>query len=215
MLGKNLVLYLDEDEDQRILLTPRLAHAFGNGVEVKPIQPERTIELMISEFNKERNRLRALVLDEQLYETGVADYTGSSLAKAFRELDSVIPIFILTSHTDESHLQEKYSDYDHVLDKEDFTTDIDEKIVVHVRRQIGRFDNYVTERSSRMHELLERSILNKLSEDESKELCELTVWRNESTHLSEHYGQSQLKRKLDEKQKVLDNIIAKIDVKQN
>jgi hypothetical protein len=210
MLGKNLVLFLDEDKNQRDLLAPRLSFAFGDGVEVKPIPPERTIELMIEEFNKDRDRLRALVLDEQLYETGEADYTGSSLAKAFREYDSVIPIFILTSHSDEGHLQEKYSDYDHVLNKEDFTTEASEKIIVHLRRQIGRFDQYVNERSTRLHQLLEISILGELDENESNELSELTVWRNEATHLSEHYDQSQLKLELDEKQKTLDAIIAKM-----
>ncbi len=215
MLGKNVIIYLDEEQAQLDLLTPRLESVFGNGIEVIPIHPERTVELMIEKINRERDCLRGLVLDERLNETGEANYTGSSLAKAYREYDSVIPIFILTSHTDVSPLQEKYSDYDHVLDKGDFTTEVDEKIVAHVRRQIGRFDNYVTKRSYRMHQLLEKSILSELSDDESNELCELTAWRNEATHLSEHYGQSQLKQELDEKQNILDGIIAEIDIKQN
>lgn len=212
MSNKLLVIFIDEDKDQRRLMPRRLESAFGNGIEVNAIVPEADIESMVERIHGDSDNLRALVFDERLGETGEAIYSGSNLARAYREVDPVIPIFILTSYIDDEDLMERYTDFDHVLSKGDFRTiPVDKRIENLMRRSIGRFDQYVSERSYRMHCLLEKSILQYLTEDESDELNQLTTWKNGPTYLSEHHFQSTLKKKLDEREKTLNKILSKLD----
>ncbi len=197
------IFFVDEDDDQRESYALMLQECFPKDCaapEVVGIPPRPTFNDM--RFLVEDEDVVAIVLDEQLKESGVATYLGIELAEYLRGLNKKIPIYILTSYTGSEELSEGEMKVEDILSKQDLP---DRKNVVGARmlRRINNFLDVSTDREARFETLLRRSISEELSEGEKKEFVELGYLRSAPFEVDEIYSDEKLKKLEALEQKIL------------
>lgn len=166
------MLLVDENEQQRHAYTLVLTELFeGTGVVVKPLAPLREP----ADYNPlfAEGQVSALILDQKMEDGGVG-YTGTDLSSYLRGIVPKLPIFILSNFTEEKELFEQgESDVEYIVDKRhlnDPTTREAQIFKARVLRRLNVFSDVLTERAQRHHDLLVKSLTDRLSADEEKEL---------------------------------------------
>jgi len=214
---EDIVVYIDDSEEQLELMPKRLAIAFGEGIRIEPLEPACTIVETIEILLKHYHGALAFVFDEKMHDTGKANFDGSDLAIELRDVLTDVPIYILTSFVSDEALSERFAAYDYVIDKGFLnTTDIAPKLKSALQRNIGRYKVYISKRSEEMHELLEKSVVEELSPEESEKLSELLAWQRKPVHILEHQMQVDLKAELDKRNEQMDSIekeLSKLEIK--
>lgn len=188
------ILFVDENEDQRETYTLMLQDCFpkGDGVPiVSGVEPKPHVGDM--SFLVENPSVVAIILDEQLKESGVAQYYGIELASYLRTLNSKIPIYILTSFVGSEELLEGEMQVEDILSKQDLSA---KKHVVGARilRRIDSYLEIMGNRNVRFELLLRKSVRGELAEKEKEELEELGYLRDSSFEVEEIISAEKLKK---------------------
>ncbi|RMH85064.1 hypothetical protein EA796_10970 [Pseudomonas sp. AOB-7] len=188
------ILFVDENEDQRETYALMLQDCFpkGEGVpEVFGVEPKPHVGDM--SFLVEDPSVVAIILDEQLKESGVAQYYGIELAAYLRTLNNKMPIYILTSFVDSEELLEGEMQVEDILNKQDLSA---KKHVVGARilRRIDSYLEIMGNRNVRFELLLRKSVRGELAEDEKEELKELGYLRDSSFEVEEIISEEKLKK---------------------
>jgi len=216
MNKKDVVIYIDEEEDARDTYGLTLQQWFGEEVELIAIEPERDLATMIEKLGEYPN-LVSLVIDQRLHLSGQTDYKGSQLADAFRVLHGKLPIYIFTNHPGDFISNNDPRDFtgpgsvEYILSKDDGSDDEKEaKNTMRLRRHINVYKDIVDTRLSQLDALIRKSISSALSEEEKSELEEINLWRMRPILSSESLGADALKRTLDDNEKILAEIQKKL-----
>jgi len=202
---EDIVVYIDEDDDSRRVYGELLRENLVDSVEVRAIEPGKTVQDTLELLRSFPARMVSIVIDERLYAKGTADFTGTQFVEAYREFDDKLPIYILTNHPDD--IDEWLSGVEYILSKSDISDDeLTPKIFSKIFRHINVYNEICDERTDRFRNLIGKSIDYSLSTEESEELNKLRRWRVMGVLTAEEPSASHLKRKLDEKSQLIDSI---------
>lgn len=202
------VVFVDEDEDQREAYTLLLQSCFPDDVQVVGVEPGRQLGDM--RYLVEDPEIATIILDEQLKDSGVAQYFGIELANYLRALNKKIPIYILTSYPESEELQDGELNVEDILNKQNIAQRKD-IVGARILRRINSFLEISTDRELRFEELLRKSIAESLNADELRELNELGYLRSAPMELDEILTNEQIK-KLDELQEKIEKIEKDLNV---
>ncbi|HCF6874123.1 TPA: hypothetical protein NII69_000421 [Pseudomonas aeruginosa] len=206
------IFFVDEDEDQRETYSLMLKECFPKGENsptVIGVEPKARVGDM--SFLVEDPSVAAIVLDEQLKESGVAQYYGIELASYLRGLNKKIPIYILTSFIQSEELLEGEMEVEDILSKQELAAKKD-VVGARILRRIDTYLEIVGNRDIRFESLLRKSIKGELSAEEKDELQELGYLRDSSYEVEEIVSKEKLK-KLDELEEKISQIEAELSQK--
>ncbi|WP_194401087.1 hypothetical protein [Klebsiella variicola] len=162
------IIFIDDQEKVRNLYSSRLQRLFGDIVEIIPLEPKATTEEMLSQLISIKNVV-AYIIDENLTFTGNANYQGVGLIKKIREIDSKIPIYILTSDT--SLVDTKLGDIEFVIDKVELNhAENKRKFLQRFLRHLSTYKDIKSEQAERFDGLLIKSLSTPLSDEEKRNL---------------------------------------------
>jgi CheY-like chemotaxis protein len=144
---------IDDREDLRHILNTTL-HAVlpaeWQSVESDPLPSLNNYPSWITE-----NKIAALIVDERLGERAVGgeghvDYNGHDLAQYLRARPNTLPIFIVTSNTGDEGLEERFSDVEDIIDRDEFLKKAEDyvpRIVRSSQKYLETFQNELAELS--------------------------------------------------------------------
>lgn len=170
----NKVLWLvDENAQELITYAEMLQRALPDSLQVRPILAREHREDYMDILNSPDTV--ALVLDQKLKDTGIAQYTGIELAAYVRALKTKLPVYILTNYADD--IQEfaggEWSVED-IIAKDCFQSrELTETIVARLLRRVDVYEDILTSRAKRLRDLLMKGSQEDLNSEEIKELSEL------------------------------------------
>ncbi|WP_193161208.1 hypothetical protein [Microbulbifer hainanensis] len=200
----NQIIYIEDQEDARKTFSNTLKRIYGLEYEiVTPIPCAEILEMREKLFNFESPA--AFVLDEKLQFTGETKYSGSDLAKAIREIDSKIPVYILTSYAGD--VDPLSGEIEFVIDKT-IAGDPDRRkmLAQRMRRHQETFNDIKTNRANRFNYLLAKSINESLSAEELAEYEELNILRVKNALLNEQIPTQELESQIEQQNKLLNEI---------
>lgn len=171
----NTIIFIDDDSDVRATYKLSMSIMFSEGYDILCLDVEPSLDSMIQVLNNIPNKVTYFI-DEKLKHSGIASYTGVELVERIRVFDSKIPIYILTSFSDEI---EKYlGDIEFVIDKNDWDLTEDENnLTKRFLRHINTYKDIKSQQAKRFELLLEKSIFSTLSDKELEEFKALDLSR--------------------------------------
>ena len=169
------IIFIDDDSDIRETYNVSMSIMFPKEFEVICLDVEASLDAMIEVLNGIPDKVTYFI-DEKLKHSGVASYAGVELAEKIRLFDSKIPIYILTSFSDEI---EKYlGDIEFVIDKNDWSLEEGENnLIKRFLRHIDTYKDIKSQQAVRFESLLEKSIFSTLSDAELEEFKALDISR--------------------------------------
>lgn len=196
-----VVLYIDEEEMALRTMGKRLRRCFGQEVSVVPILPANTMEEMIKEIQSYES-LVSIVIDQKLFAAGTANYVGTELAIAIRQIDKKIPIYILTNFIDD--VDRDLGEIEYVLAKDDLS-DNDKILPIASRlaRHVNIYKSILIEREVKYEALLRKGYESTLTAEEVEEFSELSFQRERKIAVTELLSGVELGQKLDAAEKTL------------
>jgi len=203
------LVFVDEDQDQRETFTLLLQSCFPDNpapLEVIGVEPKRNIADM--QYLVEDKDIVTIILDEQLKDSGEAQYFGIDLASYLRGLNKKIPIYILTSFPDSEELSDGAMDVEDILDKQTIYK-IKPIVGARILRRINSYLDISSEREIRFEQLLRKSVEDSLTEAETTELKELNYLRSAPTEVDEIISEEHSK-KIDDLYKTIKQIEEKL-----
>lgn len=111
----------------------------------------------------------AVLIDQRLGETSSAPYSGLHLAQTLREVQPMLPIFILTKYAREDELEAKGFIVDDVMSKS-MLRDNPATYVGRLLRAMKRYEDARGAQGRRMRELIAKSVTTDLTAVETNEL---------------------------------------------
>lgn len=172
----DIVIFIDDDETVIFTVLKRLRRIFGEQIRVKGLLPENNLENMLNKLEAINNKVLYLI-DENLTYTGLADYSGVNLIEKIREIDTKIPIYILTSVP--SNVDPFLGDIEFVIDKKEWDKAENKgKFAERFLRHIDTYKDIKTKQAQRFDYLLAKSLMEPLSEDEAREIAGLNLIRS-------------------------------------
>ncbi len=203
---KETIVYIDDEEDSRIIYKGILGDIFGEEYEVIAIEPSGSIKEMMAVLENYQGVV-SIIIDEKLQVAQATDYQGSDLVKAIRVVDSKMPLYILTSEV--SLLEQPLGSVEFIIDKSNVSIpDNTDQYASLMRRHINSFNDIKTKRATRFDKLLLKSINQGLTELEQKEYEELDIIRVKPVLSSEVSGTSE---ELDKQNELLKEIEVKLE----
>lgn len=171
----NTIIFIDDDSDVRETYQLSMSIIFSNEFEILCLDAEPSLDGMIQVLNKIPNKVTYFI-DERLKHSGIASYTGVELVERIRMFDSKIPVYILTSFSDDI---EKYlGDIEFVIDKNDWDLHgEDNNLTKRFLRHINTYKDIKSQQAKRFDFLLEKSIFSTLTDSELEELKALDLSR--------------------------------------
>lgn len=171
-MSNNNIIFVDDDSSERKGCGDVLTEIFnGTGLSVTPLEP--LAELPSYAELAARESTAAFILDQRLGTSGKASYTGIELAQFLRSVSPKIPIVILTNFSSDDFGAGTCS-VECVVQKARVLQNPTSPEAVEFRERLLRHINVFTdiagERAKRYHELLVRSLREKLTAEEEKEL---------------------------------------------
>ncbi|KAB7492745.1 hypothetical protein CDA56_20965 [Klebsiella michiganensis] len=175
----NTIIFIDDDSDVRETYQLAMSIMFSDDFKILCLDVEPSLESMIQVLNDIPDKVTYFI-DEKLKHSGVASYTGVELVERIRMFDSKIPIYILTSFSDEI---EKYlGNIEFVIDKNDWELSDDENnLTKRFLRHINTYKDIKSQQAKRFDFLLEKSIFSTLSDNELEEFKALDLSRVKNT----------------------------------
>jgi hypothetical protein len=172
----NKIIFVDDDSDIRTTYEISMQMMFDDKFEIVCLDAEPSLKDMMKVLDGIPDKVTYFI-DEKLKHSGIASYTGTELVENIRVLDSKIPIYILTSFSDE--IEQYLGDIEFVIDKNDWETDQEEhNLKKRFLRHINTYKDIKSEQAQRFDELLEKSLFTTLSEDEIEEFNALNLGRS-------------------------------------
>lgn len=169
------IVFIDDDLDVRDTYELSMSFMFSNEYKIICLDVKPSIEEMIQVLNKIDDKVIYFV-DEKLKHSGIATYTGVELVQQIRMFDAKIPIYILTSYSDE--IERYLGDIEFVIDKNDWeSVDQEENLKKRFLRHIDTYKDIKSKQAERFEFLLEKSLFSTLSEEEIEEFKSLDLSR--------------------------------------
>lgn len=209
MENRKYALWIDEEEMALSTYVTFIQDCFGDEIIVLPEPPLLELSSMLDRVIAETD-LVALILDQRLKSTGMANYTGIELAEAVRRLNKKLPIYILTNHVDDIGDLDYQVEY--VLEK-DYLHEAPYRrtVAARVRRHADIYTDIISDREIRFDELLCKSLQVELTADEKEEFEKLDFWRNKAMFAREESFADGLKNELDKQQIELEALRTEIE----
>lgn len=203
-----VIWYIDEDADDLFVYRKELCNITEGKIEIKAEKPLPS-KIEMAELVLAKSETVAVIIDQRLGDAkdGVG-YNGLDLAREIRQLNDKIPIYILTNHS--SDLTSDEWEIDYVFSKDDFK-DKRETLSRRLNRHINIFNEILNEREKRFAELLKKSVYETLTEAECKEFDLLDHSRSKAIFAEEAAVTAVLKERLDQQEKLLDEIKKKLE----
>ncbi len=178
-MNPNIVYLVDENEEQRRAFTLTLDELFeGSGLIIKAIAPLAKPEDYASLLAN--NLVAALILDQKMEDGGVS-YSGTQLSAFLRGIAPKLPIFILSNYTEDRALFENGEGaVEYIVPKQIITDPTTRDALIFKERFLRRlcgFKDLLSERGKRYHDLLVKSLRDKLTPEEEKEIGLLEIDR--------------------------------------
>ncbi|HEJ0091579.1 TPA: hypothetical protein SLO30_003323 [Morganella morganii] len=171
----NTIIFIDDDSDVRETYQLAMSLMFSNEYKILCLDVEPSLDSMIQVLNKIPNKVTYFI-DEKLKHSGIASYTGVELIEKIRLFDSKIPIYILTSFSDE--IEKYFGDIEFVIDKNDWELNEGENnLIKRFLRHINTYKDIKSKQAERFELLLEKSIFSTLSDKEIEEFKALDLSR--------------------------------------
>ncbi|EIX9118967.1 TPA: hypothetical protein MIZ55_12400 [Klebsiella pneumoniae] len=202
----NTVIYIDDDKQAQETYKDPLQELFGEEFELLDIEPKFELSDMITTLQS-YNNIVAYILDEKLNQLGKAGYLGQELAKAIRDLNPKVPIYIFTAFKDEFDSTYGPAEIEYVIAKDELSDDeMQKSLSSKIRRHHNVFSDVLSQRAKRLDELLVKYLDKNISPQETEEMNQLNLIRTKSIDLEESTVLPVLKEKIDETSKRLDEI---------
>ncbi|MDR6985385.1 hypothetical protein J2X32_004050 [Rheinheimera pacifica] len=202
---KRQVIYIEDELTARKTFARSLRRMYGAEYDIETPNPEHEILDMQKLLFSYKNPV-AFIFDEKLKFTGTTNYLGSELAEKVREIDSKIPIYILTSFAGE--VDPLAGSVEFIIDKT-MVGDPEKRdqLACRLRRHQDTFDDIRTERAKKFDHLLKKSINYGLTEEELKVFDELNFVRVKPILFDESIPTLRLEAELKKQDELLDRII--------
>lgn len=172
----NKIIFIDDDSDIRATYELSMQMMFEEEFEIVCLDAEPSLAEMMQVLDGIPDKVTYFI-DEKLKHSGIASYTGTELVECIRVIDSKVPIYILTSFSDE--IEQYLGDIEFVIDKNDWESDEEEEnLKKRFLRHINTYKDIKSEQAKRFDELLEKSIFSTLSEVEIEEFNTLNLGRS-------------------------------------
>lgn len=172
----NKIIFIDDDSDIRATYELSMKIMFGDEFEVVCLDAEPSLEGMMKTLDGIPDKVTYFI-DERLKHSGRSAYAGLELVECIRLFDSKIPIYMLTSFSDE--IEQYLGDVEFVIDKNDWESDEEEEnLKKRVFRHINTYKDIRSTQEARFDELLEKSIFSTLTEKEVEEFDALNIIRS-------------------------------------
>jgi len=185
----SVLIYIDDEPRARSLYSRRLGRAVGDEVTVVAVEPDETLHEM-------------LVIDQNLFANGVAQYLGTQLAEKLRLSDSLMPIYILTNHAEA--VDPYIGSIEYVISKGSLEDQVKlDAIGARMRRHINIFKQILLEREVRFEQLLRKQFDSGLDESELTEFAVLKYGRERKDMAVNVLASSDVSKKLDEAEELI------------
>jgi len=194
------IIFIDDREDVRFTYKRNLTRIFRNIAEVIALEPLAKIEDMISLLDKIDEKVM-YVVDEDLQHYGVAQYSGAQLIQAIRISNRKIPIYILTGYI--LTIDKNLADVEFVIDKGEWNEN-SQKFAKRFLRHIDTYNEVKNLQEKRFDELLCKSLVSILTEDEEKEYSALNLNRSKILANESIITTKDLERLNDKEKKLID-----------
>jgi hypothetical protein len=172
----NKIIFIDDDSDIRATYEISMQMMFDDKFEIVCLDAEPSLKDMMKVLDGIPDKVTYFI-DEKLKHSGIASYTGTELVENIRVLDSKVPIYILTSFSDE--IEQYLGDIEFVIDKNYWETDEEEhNLKKRFLRHINTYKDIKSEQAKRFDELLEKSLFTTLLEGEIEEFKALNLGRS-------------------------------------
>jgi CheY-like chemotaxis protein len=187
-MDKQTVYLIDEDQEELSTNRRMLESVF----EDTPLRFDAMMPLKrLADYNKllvKRDTV-AFVIDQKLRTSGEVSYQGIDLASHLRSINTKLPIYILTNYPNDHELRgAKEPTVEDIIDKGDITYPKKAPALRFKARFLRRLDGYrdlLSQRESRFHGLLQKSLQNRLNKNEADELASLQSERLMPTQAAE------------------------------
>jgi hypothetical protein len=172
----NKIIFIDDDSDIRATYEISMQMMFDDKFEIVCLDAAPSLKDMMKVLDGIPDKVTYFI-DEKLKHSGIASYTGTELVENIRVLDSKVPIYILTSFSDE--IEQYLGDIEFVIDKNYWETDEEEhNLKKRFLRHINTYKDIKSEQAKRFDELLEKSLFTTLLEGEIEEFKALNLGRS-------------------------------------
>jgi hypothetical protein len=194
------VFFIDDDAYERRSCTDVLNEIFeGTSVRVEPLSPLPTL----ADYSGlvANQAAAALIIDERLNTAGGVTYTGAELAAHLRAIGGNLPIVILTNYPDDDFNKQGWAVESIIAKKRvlnDPTSRSAQEFKARLSRQIEIAGAVLAKREQRFHDLLVKSLKEKLTPEEEKELGVLEAERVLPVQAEELSGTKALQKTIEE-----------------
>jgi len=193
------VFFIDDDEIQRRGCVDALQDLFKDTtIQIEPLVPFATL----AEYSAliASNAAAAFILDERLTTTGIVTYNGLALAAHLRSIGGdLLPIVILTNFPPDDFPPQGWA-VENIFEKKiltDLSSPGAQALKLRLLRQIEITGVLLAEREQRFHDLLIKSLKEKLTADEEHELSALEGVRLVSTQAQEFHDAKSLENAIE------------------
>lgn len=199
-MNKQAIYFVDDDERERRGCLDVLVELLGNDeVTVSAMAPTPNYAGFAALLSDPKTG--AFIVDYKLGSTGLVTYSGIDLAVFLRGISQNIPIVILTNYQSEIAITDAPRVED-IVEKNSILRDPNtpkaQTFKARLLRHINVFGGIRDERETRFHELLVKSLRERLTADEEKELGILEVNRVLPLQAEEFTTIVELQKALDE-----------------
>ncbi|ENZ3704711.1 hypothetical protein ACQUWL_07730 [Serratia marcescens] len=194
----NNVIYIDDDKEAQATYRDPLQELFGDDFELLDLDPKFELNEMLATLQN-YNNVVAYILDEKLNVLGKTNYLGQELAKAIRDLNPKVPIYIFTAFKDEFDNTYGPAEIEYVIAKDELSNDeMQKSLSSKIRRHHNVFSDVLSERAKRLDELLIKYLDKNISQEETEEMNHLNLLRTKTIELEESTVVPVLKEKIEE-----------------
>ena len=176
----------------------------GSGVNIEAMRPLAALDDYARLLAN--GEISALILDQKMEDGGIP-YSGTQLSSHLRAIAPKLPIFILSNYTDDETLFENgEGSVEYILPKKiiaDPTCQEAQTFKARFLRHLDVFTDILDNRAQRYHGLLVKSLTEKLSAEEERELGLLETERVLPTHAHEISDAKAIERAIEEIRKQL------------
>lgn len=173
----NRIGIIDDNKDQRETLQLALEAHLENrdsSLEVIDIFPFDTKDF--TEYFEwiQANNICCLIFDERMHnesenDVGPVGYRGNELVTIVRNKFKDIPIYVITSNKTDEDLQQKFSEFEDIIDRQEFTDEGER----YVDRFIRASQRYLDENTSELEEFQQLSELVASGKNDKDDLIRL------------------------------------------
>lgn len=202
----NVIHFIDDDPAARAANARALQSLLNDGeIRVEEREPYKDLngynQLML------RSDTAAFVLDQRMTGNGRYQYNGIDIASHLRALNSKMPLYILTGHSeDEEAFEGQTHLVEYIIGKEeidDVTSEAAKTVKARMLRNLNTYNDIRDEREDRYQTLLIKSINNDLSANEANEVEVLEAETLRTVLASEQMRVREISKTIEQLQRIL------------